>query len=238
VLKALITDVDGTISGPDRELCLEAVQVIRSLVLSGVPVILASGNTACFMDALCKMIGSEGTFIGENGGIFRIGYKGEIFIRGDRSATKRCLSVITNVLKKEGLDLELFSHNYRFSDIAFARTVPIEHIKRLISDDSVAVVDTGYAIHIHSKGVSKGAAMVEIAKITGLAASDFLAIGDGINDIEMFRVAGKGAALKNAHKELKKVSDYVSQNMYGEGFIECVRLFLPHLLANDRSTTI
>ena len=74
MLKALLTDIDGTITTPDRRIDTGSIETIRSLVDSGIEVVLASGNTPCFMDALCKMIGTKGTFIAENGGVFRIGF--------------------------------------------------------------------------------------------------------------------------------------------------------------------
>ena len=63
MLKALLTDIDGTITDSSRRINTGAVEAIRSLVDEGIEVVLASGNTSCFMDALCKMIGTQGTFI-------------------------------------------------------------------------------------------------------------------------------------------------------------------------------
>ena len=85
MLKALLTDIDGTITDPTRRIHTGAIETIRSLVDQGVEVVLASGNTSCFMDALCKMIGTQGTFIAENGGVFRIGFTGTLRINGDQS---------------------------------------------------------------------------------------------------------------------------------------------------------
>ena len=43
------------------------------------------------MDALCKMIGTKGTFIAENGGVFRIGYTGPLVVSGDQTVVKTAL---------------------------------------------------------------------------------------------------------------------------------------------------
>ena len=85
MLKALLTDVDGTITDASRRIDTGAIECIRSLVDDGIEVVLASGNTACFMDALCKMAGTRGTFIAENGGVYRIGYTGTLKITGDQA---------------------------------------------------------------------------------------------------------------------------------------------------------
>ena len=71
MLKAVLTDIDGTITDSSRRINTGAINTIRFLVNDGIEVVLASGNTSCFMDALCKMIGTHGTFIAENGGVFR-----------------------------------------------------------------------------------------------------------------------------------------------------------------------
>jgi len=49
VLKALLTDIDGTITDPSRRVNTGAIEIIRLLADEGVEVVLASGNTSCFM---------------------------------------------------------------------------------------------------------------------------------------------------------------------------------------------
>jgi len=71
----------------------------------------------------------------------------------------------------------LFSPAYRFADLAFARTVPVEEVKQILRDEPVNVLDTGYAIHLQSLGIDKGTALEALAREMGLIPSDFLAIG-------------------------------------------------------------
>ncbi len=94
MLRAILTDVDGTITDHGRSLHTGAIEVIRELVSRGVEVVLASGNTACFMDALCRMIGTSGTFIGENGGVYRVGFLGQLHIHGDQPLCLEAFQVI------------------------------------------------------------------------------------------------------------------------------------------------
>lgn len=44
----------------------------------------------------------------------------------------------------------------------------------------------------------------------GIAASDVLALGDGRNDIEMLRWAGRGVALADAPAEVRLAADAVT----------------------------
>jgi phosphoglycolate phosphatase (TIGR01487 family) len=228
LLKALLTDVDGTLTDPSRRINTAAITAIRSLQDSGVEVVFASGNTACFMDALCKMMGTRGTFIAENGGVFRVGYTGTLHIKGDQAACKLALELVQSHYRTQGKELELYSPSYRFADCAFARTVPVEEVKNLLLHLPVRVIDTGYAIHLQAHGVDKGSALLALAQEMNLHASDFLAIGDSVNDTPMLRNAGIGVAVANAHPDTKAAAAFVTEKEYGDGFVEAVEKYFSY----------
>ena len=238
MLKALLTDIDGTITDPTRRISTGSIETIRSLVDSGIEVVLASGNTSCFMDALSKMIGTKGTFIAENGGVFRVGFSGQLVIRGDQAAIKIALTVVQEHFQKQGISLDLFSPTYRFSDLAFARTVPADEVRMVLRDEPVQVIDTGYAIHLQTPGINKGTALIELAEEMSLTPADFLAIGDSLNDIQMLKAAGIGITVANAHPDVKAVAQYIAGKEYGDGFVEAVEKYYPYFRARKRSTTI
>lgn len=225
MLKALLTDIDGTITGPDRRLDTGSIHAIRSLIRSGVEVVLASGNTACFMDALSRMIGTNGTFIAENGGVYRIGYGSPLSINGDQAACRTALTAVQDHFRARGTELELYSPDYRYADLAFARTVPVDEVFFVLKDHPVQVIDTGYAIHIQSVGISKGTALELLAPAMGLVPGDFLAIGDSLNDLQMLKTAGTAVTLANGHGDLKSIADYVTGKEYGDGFVEAVEKY-------------
>jgi len=238
VLKALLTDIDGTITDSSRRINTGAIDAIRSLVDEGVEVVLASGNTSCFMDALCKMIGTDGTFIAENGGVFRVGFTGPLRIKGDQTPCREALEIVQAYYREQGKELELFSPAYRFSDLAFARTVPPDEVKKILITSTVKVIDTGYAIHLQSPGIDKGTALEALAQEMDLSPSDFLAIGDSLNDIQMLMTAGIGVTVANAHPDTKAVAAFVAEKEYGNGFVEIITQYSSYFLARKRSTTI
>ncbi|MHB8051921.1 MAG: phosphoglycolate phosphatase [Methanoregula sp.] len=231
MLKALLTDIDGTITDPTRRISTGSIETIRSLVDSGIEVVLASGNTSCFMDALSKMIGTKGSFIGENGGVFRAGYTGSLHITGDQTVCRKALEVLQAHFRASGKELELFSPTYRFADLAFARTVPVDEVKSVLRDHPVQVLDTGYAIHLQAPGINKGTALVELAREMGFNPADFLAIGDSLNDIQMLKTAGIGITVANAHPDIKAVAQYIAGKEYGDGFVEAVKKYYPYFRA-------
>jgi phosphoglycolate phosphatase len=238
VLKALLTDIDGTITDSSRRINTGAIDAIRGLVDEGVEVVLASGNTSCFMDALCKMIGTDGTFIAENGGVYRVGFTGTLRIKGDQTPCREALEIVQAYYRDRGKELVLFSPTYRFSDLAFARTVPPDEVKKILIASPVKVIDTGYAIHLQSPGIDKGTALEALAQEMDLSPSDFLAIGDSLNDIQMLRTAGIGATVANAHPDTKAVAAFVAEKEYGNGFVEIITQYSSYFLARKRSTTI
>jgi phosphoglycolate phosphatase (TIGR01487 family) len=238
VLKALLTDIDGTITDPSRRINTGAIEVIRSLADRGVKIVLASGNTSCFMDALCRMIGTDGTFIAENGGVFRAGFDGDLHFDGDQEICRQALGVLQEHYQVESKELGLLSPTYRFTDIAIARTVPFDEIRAILSTSSVQVIDTGYAIHLQAPGVNKGTALARLAPAMGLAPSDFLAVGDSVNDAQALRSAGIAITVANAHPEIKAVATFVAKKAYGDGFVEAVKKYESYFRARKRSTTI
>jgi phosphoglycolate phosphatase len=238
VLKALLTDIDGTITDSSRRINTGAIEAIRSLVDEGVDVVLASGNTSCFMDALCKMIGTQGTFIAENGGVFRVGFAGTLHIKGDQAICRNALDLVQAYYRDRGIDLELFSPAYRFADLAFARTVPYDEVQKILMNHPVQVIDTGYAIHLQAPGIDKGTALEALAQEMDLEPKNFLAIGDSVNDIQMLRKAGIGVTVANAHPDTKAVAEFIAEKEYGEGFVEAITRYFSYFRARKRSTTI
>ena len=65
-------------------------------------------------------------------------------------------------------------------------------------------------LDIAPAGVNKATALAEVAAGLGLSAADVLAFGDGRNDIEMLRWAGRGVAIGDAPAEVVEAADDVS----------------------------
>ncbi|HQD25534.1 MULTISPECIES: phosphoglycolate phosphatase [Methanoculleus] len=233
MLKALVTDVDGTITDRRRRINTAAIEAIRTLVDSGITVVLASGNTVCFMDGLCKMIGTDGTIIGENGGVYRRTFSGTLNISGDQKVCLAAFEELRDYFAEKGIELELFGAQYRFADVAFARNIDADEARAIIRDRHlpVRVLDTGFAIHLQVLGVNKGTALRELAGELGIHPDEMMAIGDSENDIEMLRAAGVGVAVRNAPALTQSAADWVSQGMYGEGFVEAVKKYYPDLFS-------
>ncbi len=231
MLKALVTDVDGTLTDRQRRINTAAIEAIRTLVDADVVVVLASGNTVCFMDGLCRMIGTNGTIIAENGGAYRRGYKGPLHISGDKKICLEAFDILRDHFSGQGVGLEQLSAQYRFADVAFARNVDPDEVRAVLRDHDlpVRVLDTRFAIHIQAPDVSKETALRELAADMGLRLDDMMAVGDSENDIDMLRAAGVGVAVQNAPESTRAAADWIAESAYGDGFTEAVKKYYPYL---------
>lgn len=72
-------------------------------------------------------------------------------------------------------------------------------------------------LDLSPQGVHKASGLQHVAGELGVEASDVLAIGDGRNDIEMLRWAGRGVAMGQAVDEVREVADHVTGTVYDDG---------------------
>lgn len=66
-------------------------------------------------------------------------------------------------------------------------------------------------------GVSKASGLDYVVRELGLTADDALAIGDGRNDLEMLRWAGRGVAMGQAVGEVRDAADAVTASVSDDG---------------------
>lgn len=91
------------------------------------------------------------------------------------------------------------------------------------------IIDKEYEyLDISPLNVSKGKALEVLSEYLELNKEDILSVGDNINDIDMFRASGIGAAVNNAYDEVKQVASYVTTNSAeNAGFAEAIYKFVP-----------
>jgi Cof subfamily protein (haloacid dehalogenase superfamily) len=76
------------------------------------------------------------------------------------------------------------------------------------------------------EGVSKASALAEVAGRLGVPRARVLAVGDGRNDVEMLRWAGRGVAMGGAPLEVQAAADDVTEDVHHDGVaLELTRWF-------------
>lgn len=216
MMKALAVDLDGTLTDGRRVLNCRAVEALRKVKI---PVVLATGNISCFARTAAKLIGVSDIVIAENGGVVRFSYDGEDIVLGDKQRCIRALEVL-----KKYFDVQLLDFELRKSEVCVKRTFDLEKAKKLVQEMGVKILDSGFAYHIADERIGKGKALEFIAKKIGVETKDFVVIGDSLNDLDMFEVAGIKVAVANAHIELKMRADIVTPSSNGDGVVEALKL--------------
>ncbi|WP_182559787.1 HAD family hydrolase [Microlunatus kandeliicorticis] len=75
-------------------------------------------------------------------------------------------------------------------------------------------------LDIAPEGVNKATALAEVAAGLGVDRADVLALGDGRNDIEMLRWAGRGVAVGDAPPEVREAADHVTGRFADGGTVD------------------
>ncbi|BDU38961.1 Cof-type HAD-IIB family hydrolase [Vibrio nigripulchritudo] len=89
---------------------------------------------------------------------------------------------------------------------------------------------TPWCLEVMAAGVSKGDALDAVAKQLGLTLQDCIAFGDGMNDVEMLQMAGKGLVMETSHEKVKKALP--SNEVIGSNANDAVAHYLEdHLLS-------
>ncbi|MGB9929772.1 MAG: phosphoglycolate phosphatase [Methanosarcina sp.] len=214
--KAIVVDIDGTITCEKRELHLGAVKKIRSLKI---PVVLATGNILCYARTASRLIGLDGAVIAENGGAITIRYDLQGTFEESLEECEKAFSFLSRSFKLTKLD-----PLYRRTEIALKRDFDLKKAKAFLQtqDFDVELIDTKYAIHIKSTKINKGIGLEKLAGLMGLQAREFVAIGDSVNDVEMFEASGLGIAVGNGDEQIKEIADYVTLASFGDGAVEAL----------------
>jgi len=78
-------------------------------------------------------------------------------------------------------------------------------------------------LHPH---VSKVFALKKVINLYGIKREEIMAIGDGVNDIEMIKYAELGVAMDNSSSLVKKVADYIAPSNIKDGVAETIERFI------------
>ena len=76
-------------------------------------------------------------------------------------------------------------------------------------------------------GVSKASGLQIVCDKLGVDAADVLAIGDGRNDIEMLRWAGRGVAMGQSVEDVRAAADHVTGTVYENGAAQELSTWFP-----------
>jgi phosphoglycolate phosphatase (TIGR01487 family) len=210
----LALDIDGTLTTPTGRV---DHRVFELLPAWDAPVVFATGKAFPYPVALAHFLGREETVIAENGGVAYV--DGETTIVGDPDAAWAVVEAFRERGGAVGWGDGDTVNRWRETEVAVAPDADEALLREVAAaaDGDVEVVDTGYAFHVKSAGVSKGRALERVADALDIDPGAFVAVGDSENDVSTFEVAGESYAVANADDAARAAADEVLSEGYMDG---------------------
>lgn len=126
----------------------------------------------------------------------------------------------------DAADLELDGPVYFFELIFVSQSIVPEIVARLSTIEGIAVTLAVAQraecndIHITNRNATKEHAIAELLEILNVHRDDTIGVGDGHNDIHLFKAVNHKVAMGNAVDELKNASDEMIGLVTDDGFAE------------------
>ncbi|GAB3677104.1 phosphoglycolate phosphatase [Halopiger thermotolerans] len=209
----LVLDIDGTLTRPEGwGIDPRVFDPIREW---DAPVVIATGKAFPYPVALCHFAGVPELVVAENGGVVYTG--DDVFFTADREAAQ----AVAEEYRAAGYDLgwgrEDTVNRWRETEIAVNLEQPVEPLREIAADYGLEVIDTGYAYHVKDADPNKGEGVEVIAEHVGFDPAEAVAVGDSINDVSTFEVAGRSFAVANADEAAKRAADEVLEAVHADG---------------------
>ena len=208
--KIIVFDLDDTLAPIGRKMSDEDVKKLRELEASGYRVAICSGKPTFYLCGFMRQLGlREPILIGENGAVIQYGVelppkRFYICPHSERATEqlKRMKERITVCcggrvwFQPNELELTPFPQDAEaFEVIQGLIDANPEELDELLIYRQVDCFD------FIPKNINKASGLAFLAEREGLSRADFIAVGDGINDVPMFEFAdmsiGIGARLKH-----------------------------------------
>lgn len=217
--RAVVTDVDGTLTDRDRRMTPAAFEAVRAVEARGIPVVLATGNVLPIALALRRALGVSGPLVAENGGLLYVERNGRS--RVERLASPRAPLRAFRELRRAGVPARrLFTDRWRETEVALEPTVSLAAVRRALRGWPITIESTGFAVHLMERGCGKVPALRAALRPLGLTLGDCLVLGDGDNDVAMLRAAGFGVSFPSGSDRARAAADLVTKASYARGFLE------------------
>ncbi|MXV61209.1 HAD-IIB family hydrolase [Natronorubrum sp. JWXQ-INN-674] len=209
----LVLDIDGTLTRPEGwGIDPRVFEPIRDW---DAPVVIATGKAFPYPVALCHFIGVPELVVAENGGVVYTG--DDVFFTADRAAAQAVLEEYRAAGYDTGWGPENTVNRWRETEIAVNLEQPVGPLREIAAKHGLEVIDTGYAYHVKDTDPNKGDGIETIAARVGVDLADAVAVGDSVNDVSTFEVAGRSFAVRNADDAAKTAADEVLEDAHADG---------------------
>ena len=218
--KMLIFDLDGTLAPLGKGVGYENVEILKLLEKAGYRIAVCSGKPTYYLCGFLRQLELEQpVMIGENGASIQFGVDlppAGFYMYPCSGQTKRILEKIRKMIE-ETCDGIWFQPNL-LGVTPFPRSEEeFEQIAALLETRREELSDVLIYRHVDSfdiapKEINKYNGLQFLTKLTGTEAEDMIAVGDGVNDIPMFRYADYAIGIgKNVEGETDICFDTIGE---------------------------
>jgi HAD superfamily hydrolase (TIGR01484 family) len=190
--RLFVFDIDGTLISSRKMIGRNVSAIIRCFEDHGVRIALSSGKNISYLEGMARHIGiKRPIIIAENGCVVVDIAEGKEVWLAKRTPEiheirEKILGKLSDFIGEQPNNVEL-----TFS-IKELRPESVSYVKGLIDEyrGRVHVYEYAGCFDILPVGVDKGVGLAEVKRMYGFKEGDVVAIGDGENDIPMFKEAG------------------------------------------------
>jgi HAD superfamily hydrolase (TIGR01484 family) len=250
-VKLVLTDLDGTVVHPGmHEVSPKVIEAVKAAEAAGVVVSAVTGRYFELSKEVLKVLGFKDLCVFSGGACIANPVTEEIVwskllpVEQVRSILRKLVPFSTIIsLAAEGRDYFITPGEFDIDGVA----EPAAHVWASVPRDKVAALvaatnqdpqlmahdnvkpggdDTRAGIQITLRDADKYHGVGQLLKITGVDKKHVLAIGDGNNDLPLFRQAGFKVAMGNATDGLKAAADAVVGTVDEDGFAQAINQFV------------
>ncbi len=98
-------------------------------------------------------------------------------------------------------------------------------LARLCGDRAQLTTSSRRFVEVLPAGVNKGTALTWLAEWSGVPVGQWVAAGDGLNDLEVLQTAGLGVTVTDGEPELRKIARLILPPLAKTGMAELAKLF-------------
>ncbi len=203
--KILVFDLDGTLAPIGQQIENDNIELLKSLELKGYKIAICSGKPTYYLCGLFRQTGIKNPiFIGENGGMIQYGIDlppKKFLVHPVSAKAKEQLNFFRETISVKCNSIWFQPNEIAVTPFPYLKK-DFEVIENLISDNSdklseLTVYPQCDCFDFTPNNISKSSGLALLAKEEGFEKSDFIAIGDGINDIPMFDFADVSISIGN-----------------------------------------
>ena len=243
MIRAVILDLDGTIIGPGEKIS-PAVHRAVSKLAARVPVSIATGRETSDVIKYSRQLQLDTPQICDGGATILDPVTTEILWRtplGEENARKVLgrlktlgTAFIATFPQGSARDYSQLPHwdLTRISALDMPESMADEIAGWFPGDGSIQTVKAYlpynglWAVDFTHRGVDKGTAAGQLARLLDVDTSEIAAAGDSFNDLALLRACGLGIAMGNAAPEIKEMADYLAPAVDDDGLAVAIEEFL------------